>query len=112
MEVFQLCGRISGLHMEEATQNFNRAEQQLRAKFPDAIIINPLKLCDYLTVCFGQVNKEPLWEHYLDTCFASLTYITHLITLPDAHNSKGGIEEMREVFKLGKYIVALEDMLK
>ena len=108
----QLCGSISGIPIEKAWEKFNEAESLLRVKYPDMVIINPLRLCDHLTEAFKEVGYEPHYEHYMDVCLASLKHVYMLVCLDNAHMSEGGKREMNKAWSLGKEVKSLGDMLK
>ena len=107
----QLCGKISGRPIDEAWAEFNKAENLLRAKYPDMVIINPLRLCDPITEAFKEVGYDPHYEHYMSLCLASLKHVYKLVTLPDADLSDGAKREMKRAWELGKEIVTLEGIL-
>ena len=109
--IVQLCGRISNRPIDEVWEEFNDAEVLIRLRKPDTIVINPLKLCDHLTMAFAKQGCDPDYDHYMAICLASIPHVDKLVTLKDAHLSAGAREEMKESFKLGKDLESLEDFL-
>ena len=110
-KVLQLCGQITGLEPSEAWNNFNNVESLIKARYPKAIVINPLRLCDHITEAYSASDVEPPWLHYMDICKASLKSIDYLVIMNNAHLSKGAKEEMKEIFILGKELRTLEEVL-
>ena len=109
--IFQLCSKISKLETNISLENFIKAENLNKTKYPNSVVINPLRLCDHITEAFGDSNKEAKWEHYMDICRASIKHITHLVTLDNIHESRGCKIELKDSFNLGKEIVSLEEVI-
>lgn len=110
MKVIQLCGMISKLNPDEYRRNFQDAENAIKEKYPEVVVINPVTLCQHITEAFG-VN-EPAYEHYMDVCLASLANVDVLVAMTNAHLSEGGRIEMKEAFMLGKEVIAMEEFLR
>lgn len=110
VKVVQLCGKITGLAVDEYTRNFQEAEDSIKTCFPEIVVINPVKLCAHLTIAYG--TNEAKYRHYLDICLASIMSIDILVTMENAHDSNGGKEEMKEAFMLGKELMSMEEFLR
>ena len=110
MKVVQLCGKITELEPTVYWKNFQDAEDAIKKVYPSVIVINPVKLCNYLTVVF-EGKGSPTYNHYMDVCLASLKNVDALIVMDNAYDSNGGRTEMKEAFKLGKDIMSMETFL-
>lgn len=111
-KVFQLCGKITGLEPSVYWANFDKAEEQIKERYPDAVVVNPVKLCHHITTAYSMSEKEAPYEYYLDVCKASIMSIDCLVTLEDADNSTGAKQEIDEALILGKIVMELGEVLK
>jgi len=72
-----ISGKITGLPLDEAKANFERAEQALRAQ--GYKVVNPLKI----------VSQNETWEKQMLLCVALLFGCNAMYMLPDWQSSKG-----------------------
>jgi hypothetical protein len=87
MNKIYLSGKITGLPLHQATQNFKEAEKRIKNLKPDAEVINPMELP-------GNADAERTWKECM------VTDITYLILHCDCiylqknwYKSKGALIE-------------------
>ena len=94
-----ISGKISGTTDYE--RKFQQAENMLKSKYPDAEIINPVKLGHELE----KTNPHPTWLDYMQNCVPFLYTCTHIFMLPDWLDSKGAKYEHATAISMGIKII-------
>lgn len=85
-----ICGRISGLPLEEAYQKFDETEKKLKYEFPYAQIVNPMKLPH---------NHDKSWESYMRECLRHLLDCTNIYCIPEGLELSKGATLERHIAK-------------
>lgn len=86
-----ISGKITGLELEEAKQNFHNVEQRLYEL--GYVPINPMKVCEY----------NPLWEwhHYMVEDIRELFNCEAIVMLHNWRDSKGARIEHSIAMEIG-----------
>ena len=92
-----LSGKISGLPPATYKRNFARHEQRVLAMYPDAKIVNPLRLTPFL----GIKN----WYCYMIADLWALLWCDAISVQSNYHTSRGALIEIRFAELMGKTFV-------
>ena len=75
-----ISGKITGT--TDYKERFQEADDELKSEYPDAEIVNPVKLCEHLT-------EGTSWEHYMVKDLKELKACTHIYFLKGWEKSRG-----------------------
>lgn len=78
-----IAGKITGLDIDEAFENFLAADDVLSNKKHQ--VINPMKLTH---------DHERTWQAYMKECLTAMMTCDAVLALPNAMESKGAITEI------------------
>ena len=96
MPKIYISGKITGLELNEARDNFDKAEKYLNEKFPDFQVINPMKEVPY--------EKDKTWEEYMLEDIKLLFDCYAIFMLTNWNLSKGARIEHAIAMQMGKSI--------
>lgn len=90
MNKVYICGKITGLPLQEAFDRFQQAENLFHPN--EYIVVNPMKLPH---------THDKSWESYMKECIHQLLDCTHIYCIPDElDESKGATLERHIAEKL------------
>jgi Asp-tRNA(Asn)/Glu-tRNA(Gln) amidotransferase A subunit family amidase len=89
MKTIYIAGKITGLPIEEARANFDKAEKKLTKQ--GFKVINPMKLPH---------NHDKKWESYMKECITELIKCDSIYLLNNWAMSRGAIMEFEISMKL------------
>lgn len=97
-----ISGKVTGC--DDYIEKFKNAENALKEKYPDKIIINAIAMLD-------SVNATE-WDHddCMDVTLALLSVCDEIVMLPDYSDSEGAIKEYRKATSLGLKVIFYESM--
>lgn len=94
-----ISGKITGT--TDFKEKFKKAENQLKAKYPDRIIVNPAEV---------ELPKICGWEDYMVICLHLLKSCDTIYMLPDWESSKGAKREYEFAKANGLWIGCIEEV--
>ena len=89
MKTIYIAGKITGLPIEEARANFEKAEKKLTKQ--GFKVVNPMKLPH---------NHDKKWESYMKECITELLKCDSIYLLKNWAMSRGAIMEFEIAMKL------------
>lgn len=84
MHTIYIAGKVTGLPIHTTTMKFGAAQQQLRDKYPQATILNPLQIVN---------DWHCTWQQAMRKCIQAMLMADALYMLPDWQQSKGATLE-------------------
>lgn len=95
MKKIYICGKISGMPFGEAEKDFQEAEEKLKDKYPEAELVNPIKLCKKIASQYrlpAEIFEDWYWCMTVD--FAELLSCDSIYLIAGWQSSEGAkIEE-------------------
>lgn len=92
--IIYICGKITGLPLEEAKQKFNLQAEYIKGI--GHLPINPMDLPH---------NHDKTWESYMRECIVALMSCDALFVLDDAYDSPGAQIELQLAKRLKMQIL-------
>lgn len=85
-----ICGKISGLPFCEADKNFQEAEKIIKERYPEAEVVNPIKMCKKIASAYrlsAEVFED--WNWCMTVDFAELLTCDSIFLINGWQDSEG-----------------------